>query len=341
MRNALQASPEELVVYHQVHWVPRHGETLLATGVFPAPNSLEGNFSLLSGMFEVAGRTGPYSAELGIGNPVQSRPVRDYKEGYARWATSVGYATTSAQHLTKEKLVALVGETTKKQAAMRATLDWGNRTAVVQHLETDRDLVAVCGAWECCLRGHDIGLLMKQSVQDRQGHSLFPWLTQRSSVIQAGLQYQIATCGTKTVQRRRAGVVALEAKAEEEAELCFLRRLQQFMRDCQDAGLEDSCYLIRPEWPNHRGFKGAGMTSGVLNKRFQRLLMQAGLYEGETLHGIRRGTMQDAVGQGKSVAEVGAHALQKTMAVTEMYLDTSRETYGPVKLKGLRRNAPY
>ena len=48
---------------------------------YPAPGSLEGNFSYLSGIFEAAGRTGLYNSQQNMGNPVQSKQVREYKEG--------------------------------------------------------------------------------------------------------------------------------------------------------------------------------------------------------------------------------------------------------------------
>ena len=76
-----QATPEDLVAYHQAYWVETHGSTVLYGRKYPAPGSLEGNFSYLSGIFEAAGRTGLYNSQQNMGNPVQSKQVREYKEG--------------------------------------------------------------------------------------------------------------------------------------------------------------------------------------------------------------------------------------------------------------------
>lgn len=271
------------------------------------------------------------------GNPVKSKVVADYKEGYARHLTALGYATTSATHLKAGKLEQLVAAVSATQAQARATLDWDNKKEVVKFLVLERDLLGICGLWECYLRGHDMGRLTKLCVQDRDGWSLFPQLLDDATIIRPGFPYQLAPNGTKTTQRKRAGVIHLEARPEGQAHLCFLRRLQQFQWDCQRGKIAESDYLLRPKAEHHCDFKLGPMESSAMNKRYQALLQEHGLFAGETLHGIRRGTMQHAVATGSTPAEVGARALQVTPAVTQMYLDTSRETYGPQRQAGARR----
>jgi len=119
--------------------------------------------------------------------------------------------------------------------------------------------------------------------------------------------------------------------------MCFLRRLQRFQRECRRGGISDSDFLLRPATADHMDFKNQAMESSAFNKRYQKLLEKQELLEGETLHGIRRGTMQHTRDTGSTQAEVGARALQVTPAVTQMYLDTSRETYGPQRARGVRR----
>jgi len=65
-RSPYAALPEEVVLYHHSHWIPRHGETLLGGRTWPAPGTLTSNFSLLSAIFEAQGRTGNYSAETQV-----------------------------------------------------------------------------------------------------------------------------------------------------------------------------------------------------------------------------------------------------------------------------------
>lgn len=101
----LAALPEEIMLYYDLHWLPSHGETLLEGKLFAASSSLENNCSLLSTAFEHAGRTGPYSIETCTGNPMQSRALREYKEGYSSLLRSHGYASTSAKHLDQSNYV--------------------------------------------------------------------------------------------------------------------------------------------------------------------------------------------------------------------------------------------
>lgn len=263
--------------------------------------------------------------------------MQEYREGYARTLRDLGYATTSATHLEAEKFKQVVAAESEEQALARASLDWTSRAAVMQYLLVDRDLLAVCGLWESYLRGHDFGRLDKRCVQDRKGVSLFPRLLGKDFIITPGLPYQVAPNGTKTKQEQRAGVVHLEAKAAGEEDLCFLRRLQRLQLDCARAGISDSEFLLRPEREDHRDFKDKAMDSAGLNKRYQKLMEKHELRAGETLHGIRRGTMQHARDTGSTPAEVGARALQVTPAVTLQYLDTSRETNGSQRDKSARK----
>lgn len=325
------ATPEELVAYHHNYWILHHGETELKGRVWPAPGSLEANFSLLSGVFESAGRSGMYNGQLRIGNPVLSKLVRDYKEGYARLLRDIGYASTSAVHMKEEKLVKVIILEEERLQTRRQQLNWLDRRAVIQYLIKERDIVVLCGLWQCTMRGKDMGVLEKERVQDRDGVSLYPSIIERDII--GGLEYQIAPKGTKKVQRNRAGVIRLEAEVEERRVLCLLRRLQQHARSCAAAGVTDSEFILRPETSNHLDLKNDGLSSSVMNKRMQKLLDEYGEWKGETLHGIRRGTMQHDAAMGKIVEEIGAKALQVTREVTIAYLDTSRETYGSKRVK--------
>ena len=161
----------------------------------------------------------------------------------------------------------------------------------------------LCGLWQCCSRGNEIGKLEKERVQDRDGHSLFPRIFTMG--ITAGQQYQIAPKGTKTVQRNRAGVILLEAETEEKKKLCFLRRLQLHVSNCFVTGISVSNYLLRAETSNHLDLKNEGLDSGAMNKRLQLLLKKYHLFEGETLHGIRRGSMQHGVHSLKHTTHAG------------------------------------
>ncbi|KAL4526784.1 hypothetical protein Ndes2526A_g01216 [Nannochloris sp. 'desiccata'] len=91
LRPPQHALPEEILVYYQLHWLPRHGETLLQGQLWAVPSTLENNCSL-SIAFVYAGRTGLYSSEACTGNPMHSRALTEFKKGYARRLPDYGCA---------------------------------------------------------------------------------------------------------------------------------------------------------------------------------------------------------------------------------------------------------
>ena len=98
------------------------------------------------------------------------------------------------------------------------------------------------------------------------------------------------------------------------------------------AGLPLDTYLLRPLLEDHSGFKSYALSTDAINKQLQVHLRRLGLYQGETTHSLRRGTViHDYQHLGLS-AESAGRRLQHVRPggpQTMQYLDTSRETGGP------------
>lgn len=105
------------------------------------------------------------------------------------------------------------------------------------------------------------------------------------------------------------------------------------------AGLPDEPYLLRPSNPrDHLTLQLCNLSSTELNTRFKEHLQQYSIFTGQTLYGLRRGTAIHDSNSGKSTADIGLrlqHA-QPGGRQTQQYLDTSRETGGPVRLHAAR-----
>lgn len=133
-------------------------------------------------------------------------------------------------------------------------------------------------------------------------------------------------------------MVRLEVLPEAEGALCLLRRLHRFAYLCSQSGISLHPSLLRPQKENGEGFKDCSLSSSDLNKRFQKLLQAHGLWEGETLHGLRRGSLQHDAAGGSSLEAVGRHALHAPpYRTTELYLDTSREVGGGRRAHNCRK----
>jgi hypothetical protein len=91
-------------------------------------------------------------------------------------------------------------------------------------------------------------------------------------------------------------------------------------------------YLLRPLSKNERSFQQQALSTDSINKRLQQHLQRLGLHEGESSHGLRRGTgIHDHQVRGLSAVAVGMRLqhVQPGGPQTLQYLDTSRETGGP------------
>lgn len=97
-------------------------------------------------------------------------------------------------------------------------------------------------------------------------------------------------------------------------------------------GLPTTGYLLRPLNDDRIGFKPEPLCTSTLNRQLQHHLRRLGLFQGESTHGLRRGTaIHDHQHQGRSPAEVGLRLQHVNPGgpQTLQYLDTSRETGGP------------
>ena len=66
------------------------------------------------------------------------------------------------------------------------------------------------------------------------------------------------------------------------------------------------------------------MSPSSLGKRLQKHMIGAGLYEGESNHGYRRGRMQQCAADGMDKDSISALAQIKTAAITDRHLDAIR-----------------
>lgn len=113
------------------------------------------------------------------------------------------------------------------------------------------------------------------------------------------------------------------------APLCLFLQLPQV---CTWAGVPTDGYLLRPLSKSGAAFLSSPLATDEICKRLQHHLRRLGLYEGETTHSLRRGTViHDHQELGKTAAECGARLQHKQPGgpQTLQYLDTSRETGGP------------
>lgn len=97
-------------------------------------------------------------------------------------------------------------------------------------------------------------------------------------------------------------------------------------------GLPTDSFLLCPLSENRQNFKPEPLSTTAFNKQLQHHLRRLGLFDGQSTHGLRRGTViHDHQQGGSSPVDAGVRLQHSSPGglQTQYYLDTSRETGGP------------
>lgn len=110
--------------------------------------------------------------------------------------------------------------------------------------------------------------------------------------------------------------------------LTFIRTLALYQGLCglpsAPPGAALTGFLFKPLRSDRKGFEESALSSSSLGSRLRLHLTLAGLYEGESCHSFRRGTLQHAAAQGADRPALQEFAQLRSAAVLERYLDTER-----------------
>ena len=152
------------------------------------------------------------------------------------------------------------------------------------------------------------------------GPSIFP-----SLALQPGAHVSVHPYGTKTTKSAHAGAIKITMLAEDLSSLCPVRWLAFMAATAFEAGSPVTTYLFRTFNRKAKTFNSVSLDSNALAQAFVKKLKQYGLYKGQSLHSLRRGSMQHAVYEDHQTRHVVAEAaLIRTPAVAERYLDQTR-----------------
>ncbi|GLC46554.1 hypothetical protein PLESTB_001621600 [Pleodorina starrii] len=307
------------LVYMVTWWLPHHRGR---DGGEVGPSAVKGCLSALSGFFARAGRTGPYNAHTGQGNPCDCVWVEDFRAAYQRTRVLAGVSEVSAVPMTYAKYRALVAYLWGAVAQAPCSLE---RIVLL------RDLLCVLLLWQTAFRGHDIGKLglgdFVDPAQPDRPYTGFPlpppWLWGSEAAPTLGFRQR----GTKTYKLARAPLVLLEPNSAEPA-LCIPRTLAHYVWCCSQpdapAGSAVVDLLFRPLAADKRSFKDTALTSASLAARVRLHLEAAGLHDQETVHSFRRGALQAAEAAGGEVPTLLGLGQLRSLATLSRYLDRHR-----------------
>jgi len=100
-------------------------------------------------------------------------------------------------------------------------------------------------------------------------------------------------------------------------------------------------YLFRPQSKKSgEMFSSGHLSSDAIYQRFKKLLQDAGLYENESLHSLRRGKLQSLIAAGVPLSEVMVHGHIASESTVLRYVDPTRHLRGEKGEKRKRAVAP-
>lgn len=314
-QSMMSMGPEDVLAFLEGYWLARHAGSKLpdSNGLVASPSGLESAISHLSTAFGELGRHGAYNAATGTGNPCASMLVQRYKKGYRRGMWEAGYQEKSAVPIDEVKMHKLVDHI--DALGLAAPSLFGKITS-------ERDALLVVYEWSSSMRGKEGGQLCLLDFHDSDHRPYFqsgyvPLGRPPASVI------VLPTHGTKTNKRGRTEQEPIYIEMASDLRYCFISRLWRYLDLCHLSGYEVRHYLFRPETPDGQGFKEQGYSSSSFTDLIKKRLKGCGIYDGETGHSFRRGSIQDRFCK-EGLLGAAVQGRIKTPSILQRYLDPKR-----------------
>lgn len=189
-----------------------------------------------------------------------------------------------------------------------------------------RDLCAFAYLWETAQRGKECGRLLSTDLF-YQGVLLdSAWPDILRGELRAGATVGIeSSLGTKMRRHGHPGVLELATAISPDGSGWFLSYLPLYGMCMEASGNAIVTWLFRPMDLAAPGtFRQAPVAASTLNKRLQKYLQAQGRWNGESLHGLRRGRVQAEYAAGAGIADLARRHLWSQTETLELYLHTAR-----------------
>ncbi len=319
-------SPEALLAYVTMHWLPKHTGSELLTGErVAAPSSL---LSHLSSHFEHIEGNGAYQLLNGVqhGNPVRSSCIAELRQGYWNAVCNKGVCQGAAVPVCFEQVSQMLA------ALATALRESEPGTLLAALLARDGFLVSLL--WHTALRGDNAARLRDVDFITPDGE---PTCSQLWSAGRGGGElepdrlYFFRPDGTKSQRAANIGRVPIKVLVECEQELCCASWLQQWGRECAAFAMQPlQGVLTRPLQRNRLAFADKPMPRSSINQMLKTRQQQFNIGGDLTPHGFRRGRLQQMANIGVSVTDITQQALNKTESIImQRYLNLDARRNNP------------
>jgi integrase len=312
-------TPEHALAYLEGCYAPAHATRDISPGFRgPAASTLEVHVAHLRAAFRLQGRVCRWgTAPAPACNPFDSEVVTRYLAGYTRQHARAGYEPVAARPISEAKLTALLHDMDSRVGAESS--DFGRVLLL-------RDQAMMCIQYDLGKRCADCGFLRWVDLLDSQKTPLDPstWVPSPGDAV---------TCQmfSKTFKTSRETAGTFEYPLSEDGRhLSVLWRLERYVQARRTAGLAWGAagWVFSPQERGKTTLKDAPLSSSSFGQRLRAHLVHAGLYHGETAHGLRRGRTQALVDSGLSPEAVMGAMGMKSRRTYELYSDRARPVRG-------------
>ena len=303
-------SPEELLVYLEQQYIPRHAGTILANGqLMVAPSTISNVVSHLRMIFKEVGRGQLWHDSGRHGNPACAFQLQQWQQGHAKVSLRAGWRSTGAVELTEPKMLLLLSHLSQ-QAIQTPSKSVFDRALLI------RDGFAFCLLWQTGLRGINAReITLDDFILPGQGRGpIRQYLDSHLVSGQlAGMQHpgpiQVHPLRTKT-NAQNPHSISIQPSGYIVLDVWFWLNAIYIYAYMVDQPLQT--YMVRASKPTSALSSARTMPSssvyyfaeqplsrGGLHGRSKHHLMTINAYEGESSHSFRRGMAQHNAAAGE------------------------------------------
>lgn len=325
-------SPEDLLVFMEMIYLPRHAGSILPDGTcIVAPSTISNVLSHLRMTFKELGRGDQWDDHSRSGNPAASNQVHAWARGHDKTSISSGFKTTSAVAMTESKIRQLLVHCMQQLTA--------SSSSAYDRALAARDGAAFSLMWQTGMRSVNartmkIGDFM---LPGQAKGSLHAYLHTPSSTSHPGI-IQVHPEQTKTHSQNPYSISIPPAT---EPVMDTFYWLAATVVTAHALGQPITSYVIRSSASsitNHQQssmrFADQPLSRSGLYSRLVSQLQHINAYDGESLHSFRRGMAQFKAASGQSPDEIMAQMLLQTKHILEaVYLPAHRHQSGVKRLR--------
>ena len=190
-----------------------------------------------------------------------------------------------------------------------------------------RDAAVLLYLWITLMRGHEAGQLRVKNITLHQHDCAPAWPEIGQWTLIEGQAVIISPDSTKVNPHPSSTFTPIWRRDEAVKGHCLMWRLHMYAKAMEDCGQPIDDYVFLPLRADNRCvFQRVGMKANAMNAMLGQHMKRLGLWQGESLHGIKRGKLQHAVFVGKESIADASRGVHKNQATTGKYVHPVRHS---------------